>query len=110
MAIDGLAAADALCDRLAEARVPRGYAVRPRAGEVIAAASLMHEAIRSRQMTHIEQPALDESVTRATRRKIGSRGGWAWGGDASCPIEAASLALWALKTTKRNPKRKQVVW
>lgn len=110
VAIDGLAAADALCDRLAEARVPRGYAVRPRAGDVIAAASLMHEAIRSEQMTHIEQPALDESVTRATRRKIGTRGGWAWGGDASCPIEAASLALWALKTTKRNPKRKQVAW
>lgn len=110
VAVDGLSAADALCGRLDDARAPRGYVVRPKTGDVIAAASLMHEAIRSCQVTHIGQPALDDSVTHATRRKVGSRGGWAWGGDASCPIEAASLALWALKTSRRNPKRRQVVW
>ena len=31
----------------------------------------------------------------SAQRCTPSRGGWAWGGDASCPIEAASLALWA---------------
>ena len=110
VAIDGLSAADALCDRLREARVPRGYAVRPSSGEVIAAASMMLDAVRERQVTHIEGPALDASATRATRRRIGTRGGWGWGGDDSCAIEAASLALWAIKTSRRNPRRKQVVW
>lgn len=57
-------------------------------------------------MTHLDDPALNLSATTATRRAIGSRGGWGWGGDNSTPIEAASLALWGAKTSKRNPARK----
>lgn len=108
-AIDGLSSADALCDRLADSGAPKRYVVRPNSGEVIAAASMMLDAVRERQVTHIEGPALDASATRSTRRRIGSRGGWGWGGDGSCAIEAASLALWALKTSKRDPKRRMRV-
>ena len=36
-------------------------------------------------------------------------GGWGFGGDNSCPIESCSLALWGVKTSKRNPGRKMLV-
>lgn len=108
VAVDGLSSAGALCDRMA-GRVPRGYVVRPRAGDVVDAASMLLDAVRTGGLTHIDDPALAASATRSTRRPIGSRGGWGFGGD-SAPVEAASLALWAVRTTKRNPARKQVLW
>lgn len=107
--VDGLSGAGALCERLA-GRVPRKYLVRPKAGDVITASDMMLDAVRSKRVTHIVQPALDAAATSATKRKIGSSGGWGFDGDGACAIEAVSLALWSLKTSKRNPKRKQVVW
>ena len=49
------------------------------------------------------QAALNASATEARKRLIGSDGGWAYGGDNSTPIEAAVIAYWAAKTTKRDP-------
>ena len=107
--VDGLAGAGALCERL-QGHVPRKYLVRPRANDVVTSAAMMLDSIRSNQVTHIEQPALDTAATRAKRRKIGNSGGWGWDGEGACAIDAVSLALWALKTSKRNPKRKAVIW
>lgn len=105
--IDGLAGADALVS--AVGRVPRGYIVRPRAGDVIAAATMMLDAVRGGGVTHLDDPALGLSATTSSRRAIGSRGGWGWGGQNSTPVEAASLALWGARTCKRNPNRKMRV-
>lgn len=105
--IDGLSGADALVDRLG--RQPRGYIVRPGAGDVVASATMMLDAIRSGGMTHIEDPALTLSATSATRRAIGGRGGWGWGGDSATPMEAASLALWGARTSRRDPTRRMRV-
>ena len=104
VAIDGLSGAEALVDRMGA--TPRGYVMRPSAGDVIGAASMMLEAVRAKSVTHIQDPALAASATTSTRRAIGSRGGWGFGGDGAAPIEAASLALYAAKKTKRNPSRK----
>ena len=38
------------------------------------------------------------------KRPVGDGGGWAFGGDESAPMEAACLAYWAAKTTKRDPE------
>ena len=102
--VDGLSGADSLIDAMG--RVPRRYIVRPGTSDVIAAADMMLAAVRDGSMTHLDDPALNLSATTATRRPIGSRGGWGWGGDNATPIEAASLALWGAKTTKRDPARK----
>ena len=32
-------------------------------------------------------------------------GGWAFGGEDPCPIEAAALALWGCRNSKRDPNR-----
>lgn len=106
VAVDGLSGAGTLCERLSASRVPRTYVVRPRAVDAVDAASMTLEAVRQRQLTHIEGEALDMSATTSTRRPIGKNGGWGWGGQDPTPIEAASLALWAATTSKRDPVRK----
>ena len=110
VAVDGRSGAGALCEALERRRVPRGYAIRPTTDQAVAAASLILDAVRNGGMTHIGDPALDLSATTSPRRKIGSQGGWGWGGENSAPIEACGLALLAMNVSRRDPSRKQVVW
>ena len=108
--VDGMGGASALCDNLAALGSPRGYVVRPRASDVVDAAQLVEDALRDGTLRHAVQPALEDSAKGATRRPIGSRGGWGFGPtDAhdSTAIEAVSLALWGARNTRRDPRRKQ---
>ena len=110
VAIDGIGAADALDEQLQELKAPKGYVVRPKAADVITAASVFVEMLAARRCRHTSSPQLDESARLAVRRAIGARGGWGFGTDGKCdstPVEACSLALMACKASKRNPKRKQ---
>jgi len=110
--IDGQSNAQALHDRLVADGVPYKRIVRPKAGDVTAANSMLLNAVRERSITHYGQPALDESATHTTRRTIGANGGWGFKstdtGDATL-IEAVALAYWGAMTTKRKPGRKAVV-
>lgn len=105
VAIDGKSGAGALCQMM-EGRAPRNYVIRAGAADVTTAAALMLEGVRDRTLTHIRTEVLDESATTSTRRPIGSGGGWSWGGEKPTAMDAASLALWAAKTSRRNPRRK----
>lgn len=106
VAVDGKAGAGMLSEKLVD-RVPSKYYRVMKTQDAITASSMMLEAIQNNEITHIESPALDESVLAATKRKIGDSGGWGFGGDTSCAIEAAANALWAVTTTKRDPNHKQ---
>lgn len=111
--IDGQSNAQALNDRLLEARVPSKIIVRPRTSDMIAAASLFTNAVKEQQVTHYGQPALDRSATQTTRRRIGTAGGWGFQSteeaDATL-VEACALAFWSASFTKRRPGRKAVVF
>lgn len=112
--IDGLSGAQALQERIS-GDYPKRAIFRPKAGDVTAAASLMLESVRDETVTwyddgHGAQDELTASATTSPRRSIGSFGGWGFGGDDPTPIEAASLALWRVVNTKRDPRRKQTVW
>ena len=103
--VDGMNGASALCDNMAELGCPRGYVVRPRTSDVIAAAQGLVDALLDKSARHTSQPMLDEAARTATVRPIGNRGGW--GFDGAIPLEACALALWGARTSKRNPRRKQ---
>lgn len=108
--VDGLNGAATLCDQLAEFRCPKGYVVRPRASDVVNAATSLLDGLKAGTAVHTTQSALDLSAINSVQRPIGSGGGWGFGTDGaypSEPIEACSLAAWAVRTTKRNPARKQ---
>lgn len=107
VAVDGKNGADALIDRLKEF-YPRQALPNVGTRDVIAAASIFSEDLKAKKVTHWADPEgtqdlLDQSATGCVKRPIGSDGGWGFGGDSSAAIEAASLALWAAKTTRRDP-------
>ena len=105
--IDGRAGSQALVERL-DGRCPRGFVRVARMQDVTAAAQMTLDAINGHVLTWFApQRQLDESARGAIRRQIGSGGGWGFGGDDPAPIEACSLALWGVQTSKRDPSRKQ---
>ncbi len=111
--VDGRSGAQALCRRLADAGFPKRAIVECGASEAVSAASLFLDAVNGREVTHIASDAMDASATAAVKRSIGTNGAFGFGDGRSATstaVESAALALWGAKTTKRDPRRKQVVW
>lgn len=103
--IDGKNGADVLIDKIAATWRAKGCVVRPTARDVCSAASLLIDSLNEKTVTwYAKQDVLRDSAVTSTKRKIG--GGWGFGGASSTPIEAASLALFAAKTTRRDPSKK----
>lgn len=103
--VDGQSGAGALCERLAELGVPRGYVVRPSTADVITASQGLLDALRDGTLAHTSQPVTDAAASVATVRPIGSRGGWGY--DNSIEMEALALAHHGARTTRRDPTRRQ---
>lgn len=79
--------------------------IKPSGKDVIAAASQMVNEINEQTVTwYSKQEILCDSAITSIKRPIS--GGWGFGGENSMPIEAAALALWGCRTSKRNPQRK----
>ena len=105
MVIDGRNGADVLVDKIAKTWKIKGSVVRPSARDVVAAAGTLTDALAEHRVTwYGPQEALRDSAVSATRRPIA--GGWGFGGDNAAPIEAAALALWGARTSKRVPGKK----
>ncbi len=103
--IDGRNGVDVLVEKIRPVWKLKGSVIRPNTKEVIAAVSTLTNALSERTVTwYSGQPALRESAINSVKRPIA--GGWGFGGDNSAPIEAASLALWGAKTSKRDPSKK----
>ena len=108
VAVDGRSGSAALLDRL-RGWYPRQALYATSTRDVIAATSMFSQALIDKSITHWDggedngQQALDASALEARKRPIGSDGGWAYGGDNSTPLEAAVIAYWAAKTTRRDP-------
>lgn len=114
--IDGKAGAQALVEAV-ERSFPRRALIHAAAGDAVAAAGGLVEAVIAKSVTWYRpegnggaQAALRDSALSAVRRPIGTAGGWGIGGDDPTPVEAAALALWGASTTTRDPNRKQEVW
>jgi len=103
--IDGRNGADLLVENIQDAWKAKDSIIRPTARDVVAAVSMLVNSVNERTVTWFSgQQALRESACSAVKRPVG--GGWGFGGENSIPIEAASLALWGAKTSKRDPTRK----
>ena len=103
--IDGKNGVDVLIDKICNTWKYKGSVIKPSSKEVIAAVSMITDAINEQKITwYAKQDALNSSATTSIKRPIS--GGWGFGGDDSAPIEACSLALWGAKTTKRDPNKK----
>lgn len=106
--IDGKNGVDVLVDRIAGTWRYKGSVIRPAAKDVIAAVSLIMNELSEKTVTwYRPQNALRESAVTSIKRSIGQ--GWGFGGDNSGPIEAAALALWGARQSKRDPGRKMKI-
>lgn len=114
IAIAGQSGAPALASALRERKVPARTFHVLNTPEYLAACSLFVDAVRDKTLSHpaaTEGDVLDDSVAISDRKMRGTTGAWSWqatveDGDET-PVEAVSIALWAAKTTKRRPGRKQ---
>lgn len=103
--IDGRNGVDVLVDKIASTWKYKGSVIRPGMKDVIAAVSMLTDALSENRVTWFDgQDILNDSATTSIKRPIG--GGWGFGGDNPTPIEACSLALYGVKTCKRDPSRK----
>ena len=104
--IDGKSGSQALVDKLGG--MPIGYVVTPSAAQVVSACTTLVDMVNEGTFEwSASQGDLRDSAVTSTRRTIGSAGGWGFGGENPIPIEAASLALWGVLNSKRDPNRKQ---
>lgn len=103
--IDGKNGVDVLIDKISPIWKMKGSVIRPRVTDVIGAVSMLTDAVNERTLTWFSgQELLKESAITSTKRPIS--GGWGFGGDNSLPIEACALALYGVKTSKRDPSKR----
>lgn len=103
--IDGRNGVDVLTERIKGTWKAKNSVVRPSTKDVIAAVSGFTNAVNEKELTWYKpQTVLNESATTSIKRPMG--GGYGFGGDNSLPLEACALALWGVKTSKRDPTRK----
>lgn len=98
--IDGRSAATSLVDPLRQ----RGVTVTTtQSGQMGKACGGFYDAVMDGKLKHLEQPALNLSLSVARRRNIGD-GAWGWSRRDSeadiTPIVAATLALWGLTSAE----------
>ncbi|MBQ2597308.1 MAG: hypothetical protein II581_05335 [Oscillospiraceae bacterium] len=103
--IDGRNGADVLVDKIAPIWKAKDSVRRPTAKDVVGAAGVLCDMLGEQKVTWFAgQEDLRESAITAVKRPVG--GGWGFGGENSIPIEAAALALWGAKTSRRDPTRR----
>ena len=103
--IDGRNGVDVLVEKISDTWKVKGSVIRPGVKDVIASVSTLTNALNEKEMTwYSKQEALRDSAVTSVKRSLG--GGWGFGGENSTPIEAAALALWGAKQSKRDPGRK----
>lgn len=103
--IDGRNGADVLVDKICGVWVAKGSVIRPKAKDMVAAVGTLTDALNEKTVTwYAQQDALRDSAITSVKRPIG--GGWGFGGENPAPIEAAALALYGAKTSRRDPTKK----
>ena len=103
--IDGRNGVDVLVEKISDVWKMKQSVIRPSARDMLAAVSMLINDINEHKLTWYEkQEALRDSAITSVKRPIA--GGFGFGGDNSTPIEACALALYGVKTTRRDPNRK----
>lgn len=111
--IDGRSGVGFLVEALRAAGVGKRVLVTPSTSEVITAHTMFEQGVSQGGLSHSGQGELTAQVRDTGRRQIGTSGGFGWvaltDGASVGLVDAATLAYWGAKTTKRRPGRKQVI-
>ncbi|MFT3877149.1 MAG: hypothetical protein QM708_12110 [Propioniciclava sp.] len=111
--IDGKGGAGALIDQLKDLGVHGPLVVGPTPDQVITAHAQILASINAGTFTHIGQAELNQVVKVATKRPIGTRGGWGWqsiDGTDVVDLDAVTLAAYGARLfPPRKPMRGRVM-
>lgn len=103
--IDGKNGVDVLVEKISSTWRMKNTVIKPTPKQMIAAVGMLTDAVNEESLTWYEkQELLNESAINAVKRPI--VGGWGFGGDTAAPIEACALALYGVRTSKRDPSKK----
>lgn len=103
--IDGKNHVDYLIEKIEKTWNFKDSIITPSGKHVVAAASQLVNELTEKTVTWYKlQEELSESATTSTKRQIS--GGWGFGGENSIAIEAAALALWGARNSKRDPTKR----
>lgn len=109
--IDGKAGVGHLISALQDAGVRnKRLIITPTVNQVKSAHSMFEQGVFTGTLAHPGVEAFDEQVLGARKRKIGTDGGFGWEaeeGKTVVALDAATLALWGARISKRRPGRKQ---
>lgn len=109
--IDGKAGVGYLVNALRDEGFGKLVLLTPALDEVITAHTMTNQAVNEGLLSHSAQTELDTVAKYAIRRKIGATGGFGWDGPTpdqpATLLDAATLAYWGARTTKRRPGRVQ---
>lgn len=103
--IDGKNNVDVLVDKISSTWRIKGSVIRPKTKDVITSVGMLTNAMSEGKLTWYEkQELLNESALNVVKRPI--QGGWGFGGEYAAPIEACALAVFGVKTSRRDPNKK----
>lgn len=103
--IDGKNNVDVLVDKISSTWRIKGSVIRPKTKDVITSVGMLTNAMSEGKLTWYEkQELLNESALNVVKRSI--QGGWGFGGEYAAPIEACALAVFGVKTSRRDPNKK----
>lgn len=109
--IDGKSGVGFLVAALRDAGMGKSVIITPTLDQVITAHSMFTNAVTQKELAHSAQGPLDDQAKDATRRKIGTTGGFGWApsteGKSVALLDAVTLAHLGAKITKRNPGKEQ---
>ena len=110
--LDGRSDAMTLYGKLVAAGVDDEVLILPKSYEVADACSGFVDAVRSRELTHINQEQTSDALHKCTKRKIGNAGGY--GFDSEEPVdttiaECMALAHWWAVKAMREPAEEMMI-
>lgn len=102
--IDGRNGVDVLIDKMSDVWRAKGSVIRPSYKDLLASVGMLTDALNEQSITwYRQQDELRDSAITATKRPLS--GGWVFGGSDACPIDAAALAYWGARTSKRDSSK-----
>lgn len=99
--LDGATGAPILYEELTHAGIPPKKIIQPNMKEVVAAHQFMRDAIDRGEVTHYNQPLLNQTVRITKERSFGRHGGFGWESMSknlsTSALDAATFAFWGQK-------------
>lgn len=99
--VDGTTGQAILCEELIKSGVAQKKIIQPNMKEIVAAHQFMFDAIQKGELSHYNQPLLNQTVRVTKMRQMGRYGGFGWESMSknmnTSALDAATFALWGQK-------------